>query len=64
MYGRWPTQGKSVPEKKRETVGRIAADIACSLVSYTHAFRDAFIIGLRMEKVCYRNLDRESNIDL
>ena len=38
-------------DKKRETAGRIAADIARSLAIYTHASRDAFIIGLKIEKV-------------
>ena len=45
------TNGTDSPEmilqndKKKETVGRIAAGIACSLAIYTHASRDAFIFG-------------------
>ena len=39
-------------DKKRETVGGIATGIARSLAIYTHASRDAFILGLKMEMVC------------
>ena len=39
-------------QEKRETAGGIAAGITRSLAIYTHASRDAFILGLKMEKVC------------
>ena len=41
------------PTRNEKTAGRIAAGIARSLAIYTHASRDAFVLGLKMEKVCY-----------
>ena len=59
-----PSRNDTVNQQETRNSWKNAAGIARSLAIYTHASRDAIILGLKMEKVCNRNLDRESNIGL